>query len=281
MTALAASMVCSSNRRRASPPPKPTETRVSSTVHGEPREGQHQRGEGQQAGHVQPPARPAGALVADERAHLRQRAQRHAGQHRGSRSGCGGTGAGLSARRSSECIFAEACGLVHGRRSRSERLGARRFRQREVERRALLHLCLGPHAATVAAHDALHGGEADAEALELTQAVQALEGAEELVGDASCRSRRRRRARRRRARRRRPLTPTSMRAVSCLAVNFQALPRRLASSACTNWRSAWASSAGGDREAQRRVPARPPQAPRRRRAPSWRRRAARAPARRG
>src|SRR5262249_24402147 len=52
----------------------------------------------------------------------------------------------------------------------------------EKERSALLRRGIGPDAATVAAHDALHGGQPDAGTLELLYGMQALEGAEELVG---------------------------------------------------------------------------------------------------
>src|SRR5450755_2866191 len=51
-----------------------------------------------------------------------------------------------------------------------------------MEGRALAGLGFGPDAPAVPVDDALHGGEADAGALELELAVQPLKGAEELVG---------------------------------------------------------------------------------------------------
>ena len=60
--------------------------------------------------------------------------------------------------------------------------GAHGGAQGEEEGRALAGPAFGPDAAAVAGDHALHGGEADARALELGGVVQALEGAEELVG---------------------------------------------------------------------------------------------------
>src|SRR6185436_15302096 len=54
--------------------------------------------------------------------------------------------------------------------------------QGEVERRASALGALGPDAAAVAVDDPLHGGQADAGALELGGGVQALEGGEQLLG---------------------------------------------------------------------------------------------------
>src|SRR5258707_5329754 len=56
------------------------------------------------------------------------------------------------------------------------------LRQREEERRPLAHLALGPHAAAVAVHNALHGGQADAGAGEFGLPVQPLKRAKEPVG---------------------------------------------------------------------------------------------------
>ena len=52
----------------------------------------------------------------------------------------------------------------------------------EVERRPVPHPSLSPHPSAVAVDDALHGGKPYARTLELARPVQALEGAEQLVG---------------------------------------------------------------------------------------------------
>src|SRR5262249_38712501 len=59
--------------------------------------------------------------------------------------------------------------------------GIRATSEREVERRAVVHLGLGPHPATVSVHDALHDGQPDAGPLVVLGTMQALEDAEQLV----------------------------------------------------------------------------------------------------
>src|SRR5260370_19472792 len=56
--------------------------------------------------------------------------------------------------------------------------------EREEEHRALAGRGIGPDAPAVPVHDALYRGEADAGALVLVRRMQALEGAEQLVGIA-------------------------------------------------------------------------------------------------
>src|SRR5256885_12484888 len=55
------------------------------------------------------------------------------------------------------------------------------FGQREIERRAFAGFALGPHAAAMAKHHALHDGEPHAGTRELPRAMQALEHAEQLA----------------------------------------------------------------------------------------------------
>src|SRR5213596_3140040 len=54
-------------------------------------------------------------------------------------------------------------------------------REREIERRSLIHVTLTPDPPTVAVHDALHEGQSDAAALELVTPVQALKHSEQLA----------------------------------------------------------------------------------------------------
>src|SRR5438105_1765111 len=53
----------------------------------------------------------------------------------------------------------------------------------EIERGTRARAGLSPDAAAVAADDAVHGGQADAGALEFGRGVQPLEGLEKLVGE--------------------------------------------------------------------------------------------------
>src|SRR2546430_15763899 len=59
-----------------------------------------------------------------------------------------------------------------------------RLGQREVERGALVHFALGPHAAAMPLHDPFHDRQADARALELLGLMEPLKYAEQLVGVA-------------------------------------------------------------------------------------------------
>src|ERR1700722_1115155 len=61
------------------------------------------------------------------------------------------------------------------------RVGAKHFRQRKVEGRALAFTALGPGAAVVPLDDPAHIGQADARTVEFFRAMQALEHAKKLV----------------------------------------------------------------------------------------------------
>src|SRR5687768_3851013 len=81
--------------------------------------------------------------------------------------------------RSARIVISASCGLSSTSRiSICSTIGAPR--QGEMEAGALAGTALGPDAAAVAGHDALHDGEPDAGARELVGAVQPLEYAEEL-----------------------------------------------------------------------------------------------------
>src|SRR5882762_607246 len=58
------------------------------------------------------------------------------------------------------------------------------FPQREEKRRALTRFGIGPNAAAVLAHDALHRRQADASPWKLVARVKALEQAEHLLGES-------------------------------------------------------------------------------------------------
>ena len=77
-------------------------------------------------------------------------------------------------------------GLTRGRAASRARCSrdAASGRQREVKARAAVDLGLGPDLAAMAAHDAPHRRQADAGAREVAGAVQALEHAEQAVGEA-------------------------------------------------------------------------------------------------
>src|SRR4051794_8679683 len=79
-------------------------------------------------------------------------------------------------------VSASSSGLSSTSRIVAPIMDLSRVRQGEIEGSSLLGLGVGPDPATVPVNDPLHGCKPDACALELSTRVQALEGAEELVG---------------------------------------------------------------------------------------------------